>query len=70
MNNSTNETLRKYIIQTIADDSVYWESIFDKDEYDVPNEWDTMTQEDKAEYVYSNTAWDLEDWLEYYQFEI
>lgn len=67
MNNST--TLREYVIQVIADDSVYWETIFDKDEYDVPNEWDNMTQEDKAEFVYNNTDWDLEDWLEYYQFE-
>lgn len=67
MNNST--TLREYVIQVIADDSVYWETIFDKDEYDVPNEWDNMTQEDKAEFVYDNTDWDLEDWLEYYQFE-
>jgi hypothetical protein len=67
MNNST--TLREYVIQVIADDSVYWETIFDKNEYDVPNEWDNMTQEDKAEFVYNNTDWDLEDWLEYYQFE-
>ena len=67
MNNST--ILREYVIQIIADDSVYWETIFDKNEYDVPNEWDNMTQEDKAEFVYNNTDWDLEDWLEYYQFE-
>lgn len=67
MNNST--ILREYVIQVIADDSVYWETIFDKNEYDVPNEWDNMTQEDKAEFVYNNTDWDLEDWLEYYQFE-
>lgn len=69
MNNSSNETLIEYVIQVIADDSVYWETDFNKDEYDIPNEWDNMTMEEKAEFVYYNTAWDLGDWLEYYQFE-
>lgn len=61
--------MREMVIQTIADDSIFWEFEFDRNEYNVPNNWDEMTLEEKAEYVYENTAWDLEDWLEYYQYE-
>jgi arabinogalactan endo-1,4-beta-galactosidase len=63
------KSLREMVIQTIADDSAYWEFDFDRDEYNVPNNWEEMSMEEKAEYVYSHTAWTLEDWLKYYQFE-
>lgn len=63
------DELRAMVIQTIADDSAYWEFDFDRDEYNVPNNWDDMTMEEKAEFVYENTAWLLEDWLSYYQYE-
>ena len=50
--------MREMVIQTIADDRKFWEFEFDKNEYNVPNNWDEMTLEEKAEFVYENTAWD------------
>lgn len=55
----------KEIINRLASDNYFWNVDFDPDGYDLPENWDDMTDIEKAEFVYYHSSYDNDEWDNY-----